>query len=71
MAELVHRSDFFPGLGWMMRRPLWLEFKDKWPLGFWDDWMRDEAQRQNRGCIRPEISRTEIAGAFGKFGVSL
>lgn len=35
---------------------------------YWDDWMREPAQRKNRACIRPEISRTST---FGKEGVSL
>ncbi|XP_022100478.1 alpha-1,3-mannosyl-glycoprotein 2-beta-N-acetylglucosaminyltransferase-like isoform X2 [Acanthaster planci] len=66
-AELLYRSDFFPGLGWMMRKEIWLELESKWPQGFWDDWMRDPAQRKDRACIRPEISRTDT---FGKVGVS-
>lgn len=34
---------------------------------YWDDWIREPAQRKNRACIRPEISRTKT---FGKIGVS-
>ena len=34
---------------------------------FWDDWMRQPAQRRERACIRPEIPRTST---FGKIGVS-
>ncbi|RDD42830.1 Alpha-1,3-mannosyl-glycoprotein 2-beta-N-acetylglucosaminyltransferase, partial [Trichoplax sp. H2] len=34
---------------------------------YWDDWMREPARRQNRVCIRPEISRTRT---FGRIGVS-
>lgn len=34
---------------------------------FWDDWIREPAQRKERACIRPEISRTRT---FGKVGVS-
>lgn len=64
---LLHRTDFFPGLGWMMLRELWHELEPKWPEKFWDDWMRKPEQRQNRSCIRPEISRTST---FGKKGVS-
>lgn len=58
--ELLYRSDFFPGLGWMMTKKLWLEFGPQWPAGFWDDWIRDPQRRQNRSCIRPEISRTAM-----------
>ena len=62
------RSDFFPGLGWMMTSRLWHEeLKSKWPDGYWDDWLREPPQRKNRVTIRPEISRTFT---FGKKGVS-
>lgn len=67
-ASLLHRSDFFPGLGWMLTRRLWTEeLMTTWPKAFWDDWIREPAQRRNRACIRPEISRTKT---FGKIGVS-
>lgn len=29
--ELLYRTDFFPGLGWMLTRNLWLELYTKWP----------------------------------------
>ena len=61
-----YRSDFFPGLGWMMKRKLWEEdFEAKWPLGFWDDWIREGPNRKGRACIRPEISRTFTFGFKG------
>jgi alpha-1,3-mannosyl-glycoprotein beta-1,2-N-acetylglucosaminyltransferase len=50
------RSDFFPGLGWMLTSSLWEEVKVKWPDGYWDDWLRDPLQRKGRQVIRPEIS---------------
>lgn len=65
--ELLYRTDFFPGLGWMMRKNLWSELETKWPDSFWDDWFRQPAQRKDRACIRPEVSRTKT---FGKIGVS-
>jgi len=67
--ELVHRTDFFPGLGWMLTRQFWLEISEKWPKAFWDDWLRNVEQRKERSCIRPEISRTEMSSK-GKMGVS-
>lgn len=30
-TELLYRSDFFPGLGWMLEKKTWLELEDKWP----------------------------------------
>uniref|UniRef100_A0A3Q3F734 Alpha-1,3-mannosyl-glycoprotein 2-beta-N-acetylglucosaminyltransferase n=1 Tax=Labrus bergylta TaxID=56723 RepID=A0A3Q3F734_9LABR len=67
-AELLHRTDFFPGLGWMLLKDMWDELEPKWPSAFWDDWMRQPEQRRDRSCIRPEISRTIT---FGRKGVSL
>jgi alpha-1,3-mannosyl-glycoprotein beta-1,2-N-acetylglucosaminyltransferase len=65
--ESLFRSDFFPGLGWMLTKEIWAELSVKWPKAFWDDWIRQPAQRQGRACIRPELSRTKT---FGKIGVS-
>jgi len=66
-SDLLYRTDFFPGLGWMMLKSLWDELSKKWPRSYWDDWIRKPEQRKNRACIRPEISRTKT---FGKIGVS-
>merc|ERR1719206_442281 len=65
--ELLYRTDFFPGLGWMMTKDLWNEIMVKWPKSYWDDWMREPQHRKGRSCIRPEVSRTKT---FGKIGVS-
>lgn len=62
------RSDFFPGLGWMMSRKVWYGregdesypyegLKHRWPNGFWDDWIREPSVRRGRQVIRPEVSR--------------
>ncbi|XP_068455245.1 alpha-1,3-mannosyl-glycoprotein 2-beta-N-acetylglucosaminyltransferase b [Clinocottus analis] len=67
-AGLLYRTDFFPGLGWMLLKEMWDELEPKWPSAFWDDWMRQPDQRKERSCIRPEISRTIT---FGRKGVSL
>uniref|UniRef100_UPI0037E9B4C5 alpha-1,3-mannosyl-glycoprotein 2-beta-N-acetylglucosaminyltransferase b n=1 Tax=Semicossyphus pulcher TaxID=241346 RepID=UPI0037E9B4C5 len=67
-AELLYRTDFFPGLGWMLLKEMWDELEPKWPSAFWDDWMRQPEQKKDRSCVRPEISRTIT---FGRKGVSL
>lgn len=64
----LKRSDFFPGLGWIMTGKLWNEFREKWPEGYWDDWMRLPEQRKGRHCIFPEISRSSNFGATGSSG---
>lgn len=66
-TDLLHRTDFFPGLGWMMTRESWLGLEPHWPPAFFDDWLRDPVNTHGRSCIRPEISRTY---SFGKVGVS-
>lgn len=63
----LYRSDFFPGLGWMMNRQIWEEFSPKWPKAYWDDWIREPPQRKGRHFIRPEVCRTFH---FGRMGMS-
>lgn len=29
--DLLYRTDFFPGLGWMLSKNLWSELSIKWP----------------------------------------
>ena len=31
--DLLHRSDFFPGLGWLLTKTVWNEIKADWPKG--------------------------------------
>ncbi|KAM8953661.1 alpha-1,3-mannosyl-glycoprotein 2-beta-N-acetylglucosaminyltransferase [Pelodytes ibericus] len=66
-SSLLYRSDFFPGLGWLLLRELWEELEPKWPSAFWDDWVRHPEQRLGRACVRPELPRTRT---FGRKGVS-
>jgi alpha-1,3-mannosyl-glycoprotein beta-1,2-N-acetylglucosaminyltransferase len=61
----LYRSDFFPGLGWMMTSNIWHELSVKWPKAYWDDWLREPKQRQGRHIIRPEICRTFHIGQHG------
>ena len=65
--QQLYRSDFFPGLGWMLTRSAWEELRDQWPAAYWDDWLREPARRRDRHIIRPEVSRTYH---IGKRGVS-
>lgn len=66
-SHIFYRTDFFPGLGWMLLKSFWQEIEPIWPATFWDDWLRHRDRHKGRGCIRPEISRTLN---FGRFGVS-
>lgn len=65
--DMLHRTDFFSGLGWLLTRELWNEIGPRWPKAFWDDWIRQPEQRKGRACIRPEVSRSRT---FGRVGVS-
>ncbi|CAI5534576.1 unnamed protein product [Closterium sp. Naga37s-1] len=64
-AHQLYRSDFFPGLGWMLKKELWLELKPKWARAYWDDWLRLPEQRKGRQTIRPEVCRTYNFGEHG------
>jgi len=64
-ASALYRSDFFPGLGWMLTARLWAELSPQWPAAFWDDWMRLGAHRGGRQCVRPEVCRTYNFGVKG------
>lgn len=61
----IHRTDVFPGLGWMMTKRLWNEIESKWPDRYWDEFMREPRIRDGRQCLRPEISRNRNIGEKG------
>ncbi|CAO2813891.1 unnamed protein product [Amaranthus hypochondriacus] len=65
---VLYRSDFFPGLGWMLSKTIWDELSPKWPKAYWDDWLRLKENHKGRQFIRPEICRTYN---FGEHGSSL
>lgn len=65
--KAAFRTDFFPGLGWMMDKDLWDELRNRWAVAYWDEYMRRPDVRKGRHCIRPEISRSFT---FGEEGVS-
>lgn len=64
----LYRSDFFPGLGWMLTRTTWDELSPKWPKAYWDDWLRLKENHKGRQFIHPEVCRTYN---FGEHGSSL
>lgn len=65
--KAAFRTDFFPGLGWMMEKSMWAEVRQRWAEAYWDEFMRRPDVRKGRHCIRPEISRSFT---FGEEGVS-
>eukprot|EP00405_Crypthecodinium_cohnii_P037162 CAMPEP_0206544664 /NCGR_PEP_ID=MMETSP0325_2-20121206/11672_1 /ASSEMBLY_ACC=CAM_ASM_000347 /TAXON_ID=2866 /ORGANISM="Crypthecodinium cohnii, Strain Seligo" /LENGTH=633 /DNA_ID=CAMNT_0054043495 /DNA_START=226 /DNA_END=2123 /DNA_ORIENTATION=- len=57
----IFRTDYFPGLGWMIERKTWFELKPQWPAfpsTGWDHWLRHGGILEDRGCISPEVPRT-------------
>lgn len=64
-AYSLYRSDFFPGLGWMLARSIWDELSPKWPKAYWDDWLRLKENHKGRQFIRPEVCRTYNFGEHG------
>uniref|UniRef100_A0A6A7G3Y6 Protein O-linked-mannose beta-1,2-N-acetylglucosaminyltransferase 1 n=1 Tax=Hirondellea gigas TaxID=1518452 RepID=A0A6A7G3Y6_9CRUS len=67
---LLYRVETMPGLGWMLKRPLYKEeLEPKWPtpekMWDWDMWMRLPEVRRNRECIVPDVSRTYHFGSSG------
>eukprot|EP00118_Oscarella_pearsei_P007497 m.37064 g.37064 ORF g.37064 m.37064 type:complete len:643 (+) comp32318_c0_seq2:62-1990(+) len=65
----LYRSEFFPGLGWLLSKSLWNEISTKWPpccFGWsWDLWLREPAQRKDRDSIYPDVSRVYHIGRNG------
>ncbi|VAH85169.1 unnamed protein product [Triticum turgidum subsp. durum] len=63
--QALYRSDFFPGLGWMLTKSTWMELSPKWPKAYWDDWVRLKEVHGGRQFIRPEVCRTYNFGEHG------
>ena len=66
--EALYRTDYFPGLGWMLKKSLWDELRLKWPESpstGWDHWMRLSEQHKGRECVFPEVPRTQHIGVEG------
>eukprot|EP00658_Telonema_sp_P-2_P072300 TRINITY_DN61459_c0_g1_i1.p1 TRINITY_DN61459_c0_g1~~TRINITY_DN61459_c0_g1_i1.p1 ORF type:complete len:473 (+),score=96.51 TRINITY_DN61459_c0_g1_i1:147-1565(+) len=67
--ERLFRTNYFPGLGWMLRAELWIsELRALWPLHpstGWDHWLRLSSTHKGRECIVPEVPRTQHIGREG------
>ncbi|XP_008794450.1 alpha-1,3-mannosyl-glycoprotein 2-beta-N-acetylglucosaminyltransferase-like isoform X9 [Phoenix dactylifera] len=63
--KTLYRSDFFPGLGWMLSKSIWDELSPKWPKAYWDDWIRLKEIHRERQFIHPEVCRTYNFGEHG------
>eukprot|EP00659_Diplonema_papillatum_P008004 gene8004-12314_t len=63
--DRLFRTAFFPGLGWMLRRELWLELEPEFPADQWDHWMRAFSTSRGRECVVPYLSRNRNTGIGG------
>ena len=64
------RTDYFPGLGWMIHRSMWTEvLRHEWAPSVgnynYDHWLRDTLSVKNLECVVPQVSRTHHIGDFG------
>jgi len=69
-ATQLHRTGYFPGLGWMIKASLWKEeLAAVWPdfpSTGWDHWIRSEARvHKHRECVFPEVPRVQHIGIEG------
>ena len=64
----LRRTEFFPGLGWLLPRKLYKqELEDKWPSEHWDHWLRSYPINRGREIIYPQVPRTYHNGIRGTF----
>ncbi|CAA7410685.1 unnamed protein product [Spirodela intermedia] len=72
--KALYRSDFFPGLGWMLTKSTWSELSPKWPKAYPSiiahscerlKLLRLKDVHKNRQFIRPEVCRTYNFGEHG------
>lgn len=64
----LKRTEFFPGLGWLVSRRLYKgELEAKWPTNHWDHWLRSPTIHKGRDIVFPEVPRTFHNGIKGTF----
>lgn len=64
----LRRTEFFPGLGWLLPRKLFeSELRDKWPNEHWDHWLRSHDTHKGREIAYPQVPRSYHNGIKGTF----
>lgn len=64
----LRRTEFFPGLGWLLSRDLYKnELERKWPKTHWDHWLRSPETHKGREIVYPEVPRSYHNGVKGTF----
>lgn len=62
------RTDFFPGLAWMIHRSTWTDvLAPIWPerTGNYDWWIRDRPELKGQDCVFPEVPRVHHIAKYG------
>ncbi|EFA81537.1 GlcNAc transferase [Heterostelium album PN500] len=59
------RTEFFPGLGWLLTSKFWNEIVEQWPTNYWDDFLRTKLVTKGRHCIQPQVPRVKNIGHLG------
>ena len=55
-TQILKRTEFFPGLGWLLPRALYKEeLEHRWPSEHWDHWLRSEEVHGTRDIVYPEV----------------
>lgn len=53
----LKRTEYFPGLGWLLPRQLYKEeLERRWPTNHWDHWLRSPENYKGRDILYPEVS---------------
>lgn len=64
----LRRTEFFPGLGWLLSRRLYIEeLEPIWPSEHWDHWLRSDFVSKGRETVYPQVSRSFHNGVVGTF----
>eukprot|EP00817_Percolomonadidae_sp_ATCC50343_P000060 CAMPEP_0117428372 /NCGR_PEP_ID=MMETSP0758-20121206/8099_1 /TAXON_ID=63605 /ORGANISM="Percolomonas cosmopolitus, Strain AE-1 (ATCC 50343)" /LENGTH=440 /DNA_ID=CAMNT_0005214701 /DNA_START=406 /DNA_END=1724 /DNA_ORIENTATION=+ len=58
----VFRTQYFPGLGWMIHKSFWFEIRERFPITSWDWWMVAPSTNNGRDCLVPLQSRNHNIG---------
>ena len=64
----LRRTDYFPGLGWLLTRSLYKkELEPNWPESHWDHWLRSAKVSRQRAIVYPHVPRSFHNGVKGTF----
>jgi len=64
----LRRTDYFPGLGWLLTRSLYQkELEPNWPESHWDHWLRSPEVSRQRAIVYPHVPRSFHNGVRGTF----